>query len=190
MTDGHRYTVPAAIQLKQRLVEQAFDVFFDHGDAAEAHTIVVWAGHAYVPPQRPKQLAHLDIAVVDPASDHVICLVEIEDTAHNPKTLIGDLLAPMLGSGIAIGNKADYVVDEAATLIVFAHFKNEQEQQIYAERLAHIQKGIARIYTALAREGIAFGRCILDSFLDQEQLDQRLWDHVRPAIARYRARHP
>ena len=189
MPDGHQFTVPAAKRLKNCLDNKRFEVFFDHGDAAEAQTIVAWAGDAYVTPRSPKQLAHLDIAVIDPATDNVVCLIEIEDTTDNPKTLIGDLVAPMLGSGIAIGQKADFVVDPSATLIVFAHFKTEQEQQSHAKRLTHIQDGVTRIQTALGDGGIAFGRCILDSFVDEDQLDQRLWNHVRSARSRYEARN-
>ena len=82
MSGGHRFTVPAAKALKDKLDLSKYEVIFDHGE--ESQTIVSWFGESYERPFRPKQLAQLDIAVIERASKKIIALAEIEDSTHNP----------------------------------------------------------------------------------------------------------
>ena len=186
MTDGHRYTVPAAKHLRTFITNTSFDIVFDHGDATESQEIVAWFGERYEPPYRPKQLAHLDIAIVDPATAHIIALVEIEDTTHNPKTLIGDLIAPQIADGIALGTKAIYTIGSPTSLIIFANFKSSLDQDKYQKRIEHIQQNITMLHPFTQRTNKPFCKCILDSFTNQEELNYKLGEYIQKAIKEYK----
>lgn len=103
MTDGRKPTVPAARYLQNVIKDTSYPIICDHGDKTELHEIVTQLGEKYEPPYRPKKLAQIDIAVVEPKSEVIFSLVEFEDTSFNTKTLIGDLIAPQIASGIPIG---------------------------------------------------------------------------------------
>jgi len=186
MTDGHRYTVPAAKHLRSFIINTGFDIVFDHGDATESQEIVAWFGERYEPPYRPKQLAHLDIFIFDPATAHIIALVEIEDTTHNPKTLIGDLIAPQIADGIALGTKAIYTIGSPTSLIIFANFKSSVDQDKYQKRIEHIQQNIAMSPPFTQRTNQPFCKCILDSFTNQEELNYKLGEYIQKAIKEYK----
>lgn len=189
MPDGHQFTVPAAQALCRQLANTDFDVLFDHGDPAEAQTIVAWYGRSYTAPYRPKQLAHLDIAIVDPSTHYIVALIEIEDTSHNPKTLIGDLIAPQIASGIAIGKRGDYVVGTSTLLLAFAHFNSKKSQNTYRARIEHIQQQLSSFQAPASQVDMCIGRYRLDSFVEQQELNNKLWTYVQQAITSYGVQH-
>ena len=69
-----------------------FDILYDHGSSSGR--IVCYVGDSN---KRGAQLSYLDIAVVEKNSDQAIALIEIEETANRPKTIIADIFAFLLG---------------------------------------------------------------------------------------------
>ncbi|MCE7985739.1 MAG: hypothetical protein DYG89_31565 [Caldilinea sp. CFX5] len=182
MGNGYLYTIPAAKALT-RIVEQSeFQLFYDHSDAPGATAIVVWHGDLYTQPLRPKQLAHLDMALIHRQSSQVTALIEIEDTTDNPKTLLGDLLATLLGSGIAIGSQMHWVIGPWTTLMVLAHVDNLIRQSEYQGRMDYLQTQVEQLLPHLRTNNAKVGRVILDSFVTQTELDSKLQHYVSAAI--------
>ncbi len=182
MGNGKLYTAPAAQQLRHSLEQSDFQLFYDHGAASDAMAIAVWYGDQYTQPLRPKQLAHLDLAVVHDKSLRVVALIEIEDTTDNPKTLLGDLMATLLGSGIAVGSQTPWTIGPWTTLIIFAHIDNPARQTEYQGRIAYLQTQIRRLLPQIGTNNARIGCVILDSFVTQAELDDKLQYYVGEAM--------
>lgn len=182
MGNGKLYTAPAARQLRHLVEPSDFQLFYDHGDADDAVAIAVWYGEPYTQPLRPKQLAHLDLAVVHAKSLRVVALIEIEDTTDNPKTLLGDLMATLVGGGIAIGAQTQWTIGPWTTLMVLAHVDNPARQQEYQGRIDYLQAQIRRLLPFIGTNNARIGAVLLDSFVTQVELDDKLQRYVRTAI--------
>ena len=182
MAAGHRYTVPAAQKLAIVLTSSPYKVLFDHGDTHVSGQLVVRFGHTYVEPKRPKQLAQLDIAVVDPAMFKVLALIEIEDTTNNPKTLIGDVMATLLGDGLALDSETRWQVGAWTSLIVFAHVASQPGHALYRERIHPIARRLQALRPHMTTANAAIERLIVDAFADQDELDTKLSQHMQAAI--------
>lgn len=182
MSAGHQFTVPMAQYLLQELVGKPFWVIFDHGSTEESSQIISWFGPAYVPPLRPKQLAQLDIAVIHRETNQAITLIEIEDSSNNPKTLMSDLLALLLGSGVTVkGGQAIYL-GPWTTFIVLAKVEEQQTQSEYRERIQFLNRQISHIHKALQTPNAAVGQIMLDTFISQTDLNQKVSNYVNHGI--------
>ena len=182
MANGQLYTVPAAKQLHTFLDPAAFQLCYDHGAAPDAQQIVVWYGDTYAPPFRLQKLAHLDIAVIQRKSSRVLALIEIEDTTDNTKTLVGDLMVTLLGSGIAIGQQAHWSLGSWTALIVFAHIATPARQQAYQRRFDYLQAEVSHLLPHIGTNNAQIGRVILDSFVTQTELDDKLQRYLHEII--------
>src|SRR5688572_26650416 len=78
----------AEIAERLKLEFQDPDVFYDHGDSSGR--IVCYFGDNN---KRGTQLSYLDIAIVKKNRNQAIALIEIEETANRPKTIIADIFA-------------------------------------------------------------------------------------------------
>lgn len=182
MSAGHQFTVPTAQYLLQELAGKPLWVIFDHGSTEESSQIISWFGPAYVPPLRPKQLAQLDIAVIHRETNQAITLIEIEDSSNNPKTLMSDLLALLLGSGITVkGGQAIYL-GSWTTFIVLAKVEEKQTQSEYRERIQFLNRQISHIHKVLQTPNAAVGQIMLDTFISQTDLNQKVSNYVNRGI--------
>lgn len=173
MSGGNRFTVPAAEALIGQLDPSKYKVVFDHG-GEESQTIVSWFGESYERPFRPKQLAQLDIAVIKRSTAKIIALVEIEDTAHNTKTLIGDAIAALIGSGIAINNQTHWQIGRWSSLIIFAHFNTISSEVRFRPRIQYLRDQLNAIHGQLNTPNALIGKLYLGTFVDQETLNDQL----------------
>lgn len=182
MANGQLYTVPAAKQLHTFLDPAAFQLCYDHGAAPDAQQIVVWYGKEYAPPFRLQKLAHLDMAVIQRNSSRVLALIEIEDTTDNTKTLVGDLLVTLFGSGIAIGQQTHWTLGPWTAFIVFAHVATQARQQAYQRRFDYLQAEVSKLLPHIETNNAKIGRVILDSFVTQTELDDKLRRYLHEII--------
>ena len=182
MPAGHQFTVPTAQYLLQELGGKPFQVIFDHGSAETSSQIISWFGPAYVPPLRPKQLAQLDIAVIHRETNQAITLVEIEDSSNNPKTLLSDLLALLLGSGVTVKGGQAILLGSWTTFIVLAKVEEQQTQSEYRERIQFLDRQINQIHKALQTPNAAVGQITLDTFISQTDLNQKVSHYVNRGI--------
>jgi hypothetical protein len=182
MGNGQQYTVPAAQQLRRLLKDTALQVVYDHGGASESSKIVVWYGAQYTAPFRPKQLAHLDIVIVNPALLQIVALIEIEDTTHNTKTLLGDVMTTLMGSGVAIAKQTTWQLGPRTTLLVLAHIADVGQQSTYAGRIHYLQEQVQLLLPHLQTNNARIGHIILDSFVTQAELDAKLQRYVSKVL--------
>lgn len=184
MANGHQFTAPAGRMLTEQLANTSYKVVYDHDIDGLSQVIVGWYGKDYTPPYRMKQLSHLDIAVVDrettktrePAK--IYLLVEIEDTTRNPKKLLGNATATLLCDGIAIGKKSDWKIGEWSTLLLFARCKDKAQQEQIAQRLLYFEEQMRKVDDARLTSRAPFGRLIIESFIDQQELDGKISKYI------------
>ncbi len=173
VANGHKFTVPAARYLIERCHGSSWQVFYDHGGDS-SQRIYSWFGQVYTAPKADKHLAWIDIVVAEPTSGKVYQIMEIEDSIVQPKTIMGDLMAVLLGDGLATAGRSDWQVGSWTTLTVFSYVKTSTAEARFHARLAHLQGQIANLRTSMGTRNAAIGHIVLDTFKDHEELVRKL----------------
>jgi hypothetical protein len=103
------WTAEAARKLSAVFDSLGFDIICAHQDIrvgkddnSQVRTgrIISWMGSDF---QASSRLAFPDIAIVDRASKKVVLLAEIEESKAQPKLVIADLFATLLGDCVTFG---------------------------------------------------------------------------------------
>ncbi len=173
-------TAQIARQLSTELEPRGFEVLFDHGqhgiDCAERlGEIVSWFGDSY---DRGSRLAVLDIAVIFRNSDKVAALIEVEETTQNPKVLIGDVMATLLGEHMKFQGKRDLEVGEWTTLIVLVKDKAQKPRAV----TEFLEKKLKELKFCLSTANAHIGRLVVLTFTDTSDLKAKLKAQIEEAI--------
>src|SRR5690349_15243358 len=133
-------TVQVAQTLQKEFDKRGFDVLHDHGqkDFELEDTpgkLRSWFGSDLT---RETALADLDLAIVSRETDKAYALIEIEETTHKPKVILGDIFATLLGSGIAFNGK-HLGIGSWTTLIVLVRniHASHESRMAYLEQQAN-----------------------------------------------------
>jgi hypothetical protein len=153
------------------------DILFDHGDPErdgldKVGVIRSWFGDKR---KRGTLIADLDIAVVLPDSDKVLALIEIEESSANPKTLLGNVFATLLGDHITFQCKREFQVDSQTMLIVLA--QSNSEKQV----ITHLNQILATSVNWGTRNA-CIRNVLIDTFRDRFDLEKKLFRLVKSAI--------
>jgi hypothetical protein len=162
-----KLTATAGRQLSDRLKDQGYELLFDHGDVADKQTyqvgaIVSWFGEKY---GAASQLAHLDIAVIDRASGQIRALIEIEETSANPKTIIGDIYATLLGDHVTFQGQRQLNIGDFTTLIVLMRTGGENK----AAQLAYLEEQARKLKEHMHTGNAAIGDLIVTGYTTQNE---------------------
>jgi hypothetical protein len=179
-------TMQAARVLQPEFSQQGFDILHDHGQPGIDSPLLLgkirsWYGEAYKP---ETILADLDMAVVSHneavahTDERVYALIEIEETSNQPKVILGDVLATLLGKGIRFQGIRDLQVGRWTTLIVLTHDKHESHHN----RLPYLAAQSKYLRENLLTPNASIGRVMIDSFVDDLQLQEKLRQNIRGAI--------
>ncbi len=173
MANGQNYTLPVALYLADYYRDSPHQLFYDHGGAL-SQRIYAWFGTAYTAPNAAQHLAWVDIVVAEVTSGKVYQIIEIEDSNAKPKTIIADLMAVLLGDGLAFGGRTDWQIGQWTTLTVCAYVKDSTAQTKFQPRLAHLQQHITSVQTGLKTRNAAIGRIVVETFKDHAELHHKL----------------
>ena len=175
-----------------RRMSQDFLVLCSNHDPAnrlphqQVHKTVCWYDTA--PPVRGLDIADLDITVVHREQNMVCALVEMEDIADRPKTIIGDAAATLIGRRLSYQSGSGHVylkVDRWTVLMVLAARKGDPNHG----RLGYLQQMVNALHAGLRTQNsiagsaanAALGQVVLGTFglgLDEETLAQELADDI------------
>ena len=174
-------TAQVAHSLQQEFNQQGFDVLHDHGQKeinspGKLGKLRSWFGSAL---KSETVLADLDIAIVSHRDKKIYALIEIEETTDKPKVILGDILATLLGNGIAFQGKLDLQVGEWTTLLVMVY----DAHQSHLDRLAFLSEQAKILKRKLTTPNASIGQIIIDIFSDQAQLEFVLRQHVNKAVS-------
>lgn len=173
MANGQNFTLPAALYLAEYYQDSPQQLFYDHGGAL-SQRIYVWFGAVYTAPNPAHHLAWVDIVVAEVTSGKVYQIIEIEDSTAKPKTIIADLMAVLLGDGLAFGGRTDWQIGRWTTLTVCAYVKDGKAEKKFQPRLAHLQHHITSVQAALQTRNAAIGRIVVETFKDHAELHHKL----------------
>lgn len=168
--------------LQGELAPQGLEVLCSHGpNGAEARgrlgKVRAWYGPAYT---QQSILADLDIAVVSHTSGRLIALVEVEETSAKPKLLVGDVLATLLGDRISFRGTQHWAVGPWTSLIVLAKVKTPAD----CERIAFVAQQVNLLSRHLTTPNAAVGCVVMEGFVDEAELGDKLRQHIHTAMAR------
>lgn len=153
------------------------DILFDHGDKAvdgadKVGTISAWYGDTL---NRDALLADLDIAVVLPQSNRVLLLIEVEESTANPKTILGDVFAALLGEHFTFQGKRTLDVGEWTTLVVLSHGNPREDLVTFlADRLSRYKSA-------------HISEVVIDMFKGESDLETKLTCQVEDALANHKS---
>jgi hypothetical protein len=169
-------TSEIAGSITRAMNEKGYDVYFDHGPADKfTGTIAVSIEELL---GREKEIGQLDIAIVKRNSNEGIALVEIEETTDNPKKLIGDIFAILMGNSIYLpgGKKVD--VGKWTTLIIIGKGAGHEERNMYIRKMVDDAK------SALKTVNAGMGHIVIKSFSAKDALKETLLEEIEEAIQR------
>lgn len=173
-------TTQVARSLQHEFDLQGFDLLHDHGKKGIDPTdklgkLRSWFGPAL---KFESVLADLDIAIVSHHDKKIYALIEIEETTEKPKVILGDILATLIGKGIAFKGKHDLQVGEWTTFFVMVYVTRQSQ----SDRLAFLSEQVNNIKRNLTTPNASIGRIIIDTFSDDVQLEGKLRQHINEAI--------
>lgn len=175
MSNG-KLTANVARSLQQEFNQQGFDVLHDHGQKendspGKLGKLRSWSGPSL---KSETVLADLDIAIISRDDKKIYALIEIEETTDKPKVILGDVLATLLGNGIAFQGK-DLQVGKWTTLILMVH-------GTHLDRLAFLTEQISLIKLKLKTPNATIGRIIIDTYSKELQLVEKLRKHISEVV--------
>jgi hypothetical protein len=181
-----KLSMQAARVLQPEFSLQGFDILQAHGQPGVDSPLLLgkiraWHGEACTP---ETILADLDMAVVshEAAVSHeqarAYALIVVEETSSRPKLILGNVLATMLGKGIKFQGRRDLQVGRWTTLIVLARDKHQSQ----LNRLAYLEAQSKVLRENLLTPNASLGRVVIDTFVDDAQLEQKLRQSITEAI--------
>jgi hypothetical protein len=175
MADGP-LTAKMARLLSQWLAGHEYDVFCGHrGEeifpVEGLGHIVSWFGPEY---NRDSRLALLDIAVI--SDTKALALVEIEESSDEPKTLIGDVFATLLGDHISYRGQ-DLEVGAFTTLIVLG-----RNNSGHSDSAALLEQHGNSFLSTRSSGNASIGRVVVDTFRDEGELEAKLKEQIERAL--------
>jgi hypothetical protein len=169
-------TSAVARSITGEMNKKGYDIYYDHDKAGEfVGTIAVSIEEML---SSKKEISQLDIAVVERISKKGIALIEIEETTDNPKTLIGDIFAVLMGNSIYLPRRKKVDVGEWTTLIIIGKGAGHED------RNGHILKMANNAKPALVTENSRIGNIVIESVSANEDLDKVLMKQINEAIRR------
>jgi len=154
---------------------EGHDVFYDHGDPANPNVgkIVSSIENA---PAMGEELSQLDIAIIERATKSALALIEIEETADNPKTFLGDLFGILMGNSISFDdNSSNWKIGNWTTLIILGKGKNHERRVDYIRAMALKAK------SALETENSKIGHIVIGTFSEIESLKTMVREQIEIA---------
>jgi hypothetical protein len=123
-------------------------------------------------------IGHLDMAVVERNSNKAIALIEIEETTDNPKKLIGDIFAVLMGDSIYPPKRDKVKIGKWTTLIILS------KDAGHGGRNELIAKMALGAKSSFERENSKIGDIVVKSFSEKNPLKDILMEKIKKAISR------
>ena len=133
---------------------------------------------------KEEEISQTDIAVVEEnfrqegSLRKAIALIEIEETTDNPKKLIGDIFAALMGKSIFLPGGEEVAVGEWTTLIIIAKEVGHKHRNDYIQNMANGAK------SAFGSANLKIGDIVIDYFSPDKSLEKVLTNNINEAIKR------
>ena len=185
------WTAEAARWISNEFDAEGFDVLCAHrdkrtgkGGASRVKTgrIISWVGLDLEP---WSQLAWPDIAVVDRDTKKVILLSEIEEDKPQPKLVIGDTLANLLGDHLTFASdrKEKLMIGSWTTFSFLAKSTGKGSGD---KQLRMLQQKLNEARTNLSTANAAVKEVIIDTYQSETELQEKLMNQTKTALKELR----
>ena len=142
-----------------------YDVLYDHGISSKpvktVGKIVSYFGDQN---ERGSQLSYLDIAIVEKNTNRAIALIEIEETANRPKTIIGDIFAFLMGERVVIQGR-ELEVGNSTTLIILGYSKSQ-----HLKHSQYIIEKVERAKSVLGTKNCEIGKIVIETYSETDKI--------------------
>ena len=149
-------------EIGKSLESEGYDVLYDHGVSSKTVGRIV--SYFSDKNDRGTQLSYLDIAIVKKNTNQAVALIEIEETANRPKTIIGDIFAFLLGERIVFQGK-ELEVGNSTTLIILGFSKLQ-----HLKHNQYILEKVEKAKSALGTKNCEIGKVVIETYSDKENL--------------------
>ena len=170
-------TCQVAQALQIEFESQRFIVLHDHGEDLPERLgeIRPYFGTGL----RSEILSDIDIAVVSRDDQKIYALVEIEESNDKPKVILGDILATLLGDGIAFHGKHELKVGPWTTLIVMVKGNHEAD----FKKNEFLKDEANKIKTYLTSQNHFIRKVVVEEFDNGKSLEDQLKGQICEAIS-------
>ena len=153
-------------EIGKSLESDAYDVLYDHGISSKTvGRIVSYFGNKN---ERGTQLSYLDIAIVKKNTNQSVALIEIEETANRPKTIIGDIFAFLMGERVEFQGK-ELEVGNLTTLLVLGYSKLQ-----HPKHNRYILDKVESAKSALGTKNCKIGKILIETYSNKDKLSSLL----------------
>ena len=177
--DG-KLTAEVGAALEEWLAPRGYEVLYDHGTRGPTvGNIVSWFGTGDAPTLET-ELCHLDIAVVRRVGERAMAcaLIEIEEGADRPKSIVGDLLCTLMGDHVTFRGE-ELRLDEWTSLIMLAHGSASHHL-----RMSRLVECVKAAQPKLLGRNKAIGSVYGELFADEAELKHKVRQLVGEAVGR------
>ena len=152
---------------------EGYDVLYDHGISSK--TVGKIVSYFSDKNERGTQLSYLDIAIVKKNTNQAVALIEIEETANRPKTIIGDIFAFLIGERVVFQGK-ELEVGNSTALMVLGYSKLQ-----HPKHNQYILEKVEKAKSALGTNNSRIGKIVIETYSDKNQLSALLLSLLRDA---------
>jgi hypothetical protein len=149
-------------EIGKSLEFEDYEVLYDHGSSSKAVGRIV--SYFSDKNERGTQLSYLDIAIVKKNTNQAVALIEIEETANRPKTIIGDIFAFLMGERVVFQGK-ELEVGNSTALIVLGYSKLQ-----HLKHNQYILEKVEKAKSALGTKNCEIGKVVIETYSDQDKL--------------------
>jgi hypothetical protein len=161
-------------EIGKSLTFEDYDVLYDHGVPGKSVGKIV--SYFSDKMERGTQLSYLDIAVVRKNTNEAIALIEIEETANRPKTIIADIFAFLMGEKVAFQGRELEVGSKTVLIVVgFSKVPHPKHNQYILEK-------VEKVKSALGTKNSQIGKVVIETFSDEKKLPMRVQSLLENAI--------
>ena len=182
------WTAQVARRLSERYDSRGLDVLCAHRDKRASRDegghvrlgqIVSWISPRF---KRHARLAFLDIAVVDQISMRAILPIEVEESKAQPKVVMADLFATLLGDHVTFSagrRKEDLEIGSWTTLSFLARTTGKGSGNMQLQLLAG---RLNQVRDRLETPNASIGQIIIETYRDEAELEKKLTSQTEGAL--------
>jgi len=161
-------------EIGKSLEFEGYDVLYDHGVSSK--TVGKIVSYFSDKNERGTQLSYLDIAIVKKNTNQAVALIEIEETANRPKTIIGDIFAFLMGERVVFQGK-ELEVGNSTTLIILGYSKLQ-----HPKHNQYILEKVEKVKSALETKNCGIRKIVIETYSDKHKLSSLLTSLLNKAF--------
>ncbi len=163
-------------KLSDKLESYGYAVFYDlkkpdEGEVKNVGTIATWFGVSY---GQKTRLGWIDIAIVENVTDNIKLLIEIEESNSNPKVIIGDVFATLLGDHITFKGKKSLKIGGFTTFLVL--IKGDEKQ--LSEKISYLEKQALSLLPIIKSRNSSIGDLQIRTYTDEKDLYDQIIEFI------------